>query len=785
MKRTLQIIIMLAFVAGINSNAKTVKVNNLQQYNSQVATLSAGDSIVLANGVWKDARLVFKGRGVKGSYIYLTAETPGKVTLEGTSSLQLSGQWLYVSGLMFVNGYSLTGDVIEFKTKAGEYAFNSVVDNCVIDSYNQPDKNKEDHWISLWGQNNTVQYTYMGGKSNLGTTMVVWPNDSACIHNHHHIYRNYFGSRPRLGANGGETIRLGTSQVCHLSSETVVEGNYFEHCNGEVEIISNKSCDNLFINNTFFESEGSLVLRHGHRATVAGNWFIGNEKPFTGGVRIINEGHKVYNNFFYKLRGDDFRSSLTIMNGIPDSPANGYVQVKNVTVANNTYYDCAVPWNFCVGAGERNRIMKPESTTIVNNLVYCPQTVDLIQGCTDNPGIKLDNNMLTGKTTGNQNGLSFGRINGIEVVVSSMQAKPVAFVQKDILNCPRQESVVGALQSLNETSAVEFATAANCGPKWYKVPAATRHASSGKQVAVTPGTDKLQSAVSKAQAGDMIVLQPGEYTLTKKTVIDKDLVIKAGDPSVTTLLWKGERASVPVFEVTGQSDLKLEGLTIDANAKSAFPAKYAVATSKGDASGYSLRIDRCIITGFNTKAGAVVKAYKSTFADSIILTNSVFRKSAMVLSLAEEKDDTGKYNAETVKLDNCVLDQISQCAINYYRGGNDESTLGGNLQIDHCVFSAVADSAGLSVLKLTGIVAVKITNSIFASTMGKTTVKLSGDKHLLRNCCFYNSPRPLVEKQVQSSGIVYSNPKFGTDFSLDKKSSLIGKGTDGFNIGLR
>jgi len=65
---------------------------------------------------------------------------------------------------------------------------------------------------------------------------VVWPNDSNSINNNHLIYRNYFGARPRLGSNGGETIRIGTSQVCTNSSATIVEGNYFEHCNGEVEL---------------------------------------------------------------------------------------------------------------------------------------------------------------------------------------------------------------------------------------------------------------------------------------------------------------------------------------------------------------------------------------------------------------------------------------------------------------------------------------------------------------------------------------------------------------------
>jgi poly(beta-D-mannuronate) lyase len=364
--------------AVLSAFAKTYKVENISQFNTTVKLVNAGDSIILKNGVWKDVEFKFKAKGEPNKMIYLVAETPGKVTIEGKSRLQLSGQYLYVSGLTFINGSTPKSVVIEFRTSSTEYAYNSVLNQCVIDKFNQP-KDTADHWVGMYGKKNVVEYCYFGGKSNEGTTLVVWPNDSNSIDNGHLIYRNYFGPRPRLGSNGGETIRIGTSHVCMNSSRTIVDGNYFEHCNGETEIISNKSCDNIFVNNTFFESEGSLVMRHGDRGIVAGNWFIGNGKINTGGVRVINEGHKIYNNYFYKLRGDDFRSALAIMNAIPDSPLNGYMPVKNVIIANNTYYDCSTPWSFGVGFGDRNRIVKPESTLLLNNLIYSPNEAELIK----------------------------------------------------------------------------------------------------------------------------------------------------------------------------------------------------------------------------------------------------------------------------------------------------------------------------------------------------------------------------------------------------------------------
>ena len=457
------------FVSG-----RSILVNDIILFNKEVKTLLAGDSIVLSNGEWKNAQIIFKGTGEKGRYIYLTSETPGKVFLDGASCLQLSGEWLYVSGLVFTNGHTPAKTVIDFRTSSKEYAYNSVLSNCVIDQYNQETKTSADHWVALWGKNNRVEYCYFGGKTNEGTTLVIWPDDSNSISNNHVVQHNYFGYRPPLGVNGGETIRIGTSDVSGNVSASVITSNYFERCNGEGEIISNKSCDNMFLNNTFFECEGSLTLRHGNRAIVSGNWFIGNEKNHTGGVRIINEGHRIYNNFFYKLRGEEFRSALCIMNGIPNTPPSGYAAVKNVVVANNTFFDCSLPWNFCSGANERERTVKPESTLLVNNLVYCPEEEELFVSFDRTDGIQTENNLLIGKkgfcnALGSIHGaVQIRKIYGLEVPITNSIARELSFLTNDILGTNRNNAVTGAFQHSEEVPSIEIASQKNCGPKWYK-----------------------------------------------------------------------------------------------------------------------------------------------------------------------------------------------------------------------------------------------------------------------------------------------------------------------------
>ena len=791
-----KILISLAFLLSLNAFPVTYKVGNLEEYKQKSKSLQAGDTIMLANGVWNDVQLVLKGKGESGKQISLVAETPGKVFLQGKSCLNLSGNWLTVSGLIFKNGYTPKEVVIDFRTSSKDYAYNSVVSNCVIDKFNQPAKDSMDHWVGIWGKKNRVEYCYLGGKSNEGTTLVVWPNDSNSINNGHLIYRNYFGARPRLGANGGESIRIGTSQVCHLSSGTIVDGNYFEHCNGEVEVISNKSCDNILVNNTFFECEGSLVLRHGNNITVSGNWFIGNGKPYTGGVRVINEGHKIYNNFFYKLAGEDFRSGLTIMNAIPDSPPNGYAPVKNVLFANNTFYDCAFPWAFGVGFGERNRIVKPESTLLLNNLVYCTNTKELVKFYDQTDGVRFDNNIMVnsagnssdkGAVAGDVNKTT---INGFPTVYSTTKAKKLPFVKYDILGQLRGEAVIGAFQNNGEKPVLEYASAANCGPAWYKASAENTEKKltpAGKTITVAPGTDVLTQALKKAGNGDLLLLSAGEHIITNKLSINKSITLKCADEKLKPVIkLKSTRENNSFFEIGANARLNIDGIAMNGDSKAQFPAKYVFASGKEGAVNYALHLNNCDIYDVKVASGAIFKAYKTSYADSIVIKNSVLRDSYRGISLADEKDDIGKYNAENVIIDNTVFSNIEQFAIDYYRGGNDESTLGGLLNIDHCVFDNVGVDEKQTIIKLTRIVNVSISNSIFANSMVKTSVRLYGNKNSLTNCCFSTCADPKAESGAIISKVNHESVKFEKkSFNLDKKSKLKGLATDGGSIGLR
>ena len=89
-------------------HARSIKVNCVDQFNEKIRILTPGDSIILANGTWKDVQLEFTGIGEKGKYIYLVAETPGKVTIEGKSLLKFSGNWTMILPIIIFSRQSRT-----------------------------------------------------------------------------------------------------------------------------------------------------------------------------------------------------------------------------------------------------------------------------------------------------------------------------------------------------------------------------------------------------------------------------------------------------------------------------------------------------------------------------------------------------------------------------------------------------------------------------------------------------------------------------------------------------
>lgn len=396
----------LVLLCGLhyNSCAKAIEADSLTKKVEEQATISEktytissavelealklmpGDKVIMKSGEWKSQFINFKGKGTAEKPITLVAEVKGGVVLSGNSNLKIDGEWLVVDGLSFKNGFSLKEDVVIF-TKTTS---NSRLTNTSIENYNPSDKTLDYKWVSLYGYHNRVDHCAITGKTHQGTTLVVWLDDKP---NYHQIDHNYFGPRPELGANGGETIRIGTSTYSMNDSYATVQYNIFNKCDGEIEIISIKSGFNKIMNNLFYECAGTVTFRHGNNSEVSNNYFIANNITNSGGIRLIGENQKVHGNYLYKVAGRTLRSAISVMNAYEKPALNEYWQVKNADIQNNVIVGAREA--FVLGSGKDNeRTLAPDGVNISNNYIINPVTLLVTQ---DEPkNLKMQNNQVEG-----------------------------------------------------------------------------------------------------------------------------------------------------------------------------------------------------------------------------------------------------------------------------------------------------------------------------------------------------------------------------------------------------
>ena len=810
MKRTAFTLIGLAFLIsfiGCAANGSAGLIKTVADFEKAVSNAMPGDTLILAIGEWKDADLVFQGRGTAEKPIVLRAEKAGKVILTGRSRLRLAGEYLVVSGLAFLNGSTPGNAVIEFRKDKRNLANQSRVTNCVIDNYNQKDRFDSDYWVLLYGRHNRFDHNYLARKKNHGVTLAVRLNDTLSQKNYHRIDHNFFGERPRLGANGGETLRVGVSTYSLTSSHTIIEDNYFYRCNGETEVASIKASDNIIRRNTFFECEGSLVMRHGNRNLVEGNFFIGNNLPETGGLRVINAGHKIYNNYFQDLKGDRFRAALAIMNGVPNSLINRYHKVKDVEIAFNTFINCD---NIKIGVGsDYERTDVPQNTIITNNVFYHSDDRSPFTALDDYSGVEFRGNVFN-----SQSG-SF-RHNGFRAVEMTLLAnanlKTLAFSEDKRAKQPQDKAVgkdiFGRVRDgINSPGAIQFGADDHVGKipemnstgvNWYPREMSNAVGEDAKVITVQAGENTLVEALRLSQPGDIIELQEsGLFTNNEPLEIQHRVILRAAEGLVEKpiIQYSGSRSRSPIITIENGGRLRLQGIAFDGTPETGAVAGYAIQSSAEPMiEHYSLNVEHCDFYDFQESRFNAFRANQSTYADSVVFRNCRFSKiSGEAISMASEKEDRGKYNAEYLILENCAFYDVMGAAVNLYRGGNDESTFGPFLTVDHCVFDNVNNKEQGSVLRLIGVQVADIRNSIFSNSgKGGRSIKFEEfrwDHVKVSFCNIYNSGR--VESfydNVVGKGMVVFEPDYmdrkGGDFRLSQQSVLNHKASDGGPLGL-
>ncbi|MDP5105562.1 MAG: polysaccharide lyase 6 family protein [Polaribacter sp.] len=784
--------LLLIFQLSSYAQSNSIEVANIAEYKTAIKNAVPGSKIILKNGIWKDVKLQAYGKGEKDKPITVQAETAGKVILSGNSSIEIYGTYIIVSGFWFKDGNPTEKSIVDFRKNATEFATNCRFTHNTISYYNPEDPSVNSHWVDLWGKNNRVDHNNFTGKTNDGTTVVVWLKGDEHIENNHSIDHNFFGPRPDLGKNGGETIRIGTSENSMKSSKTLVENNTFKNCDGEIEIISNKSGDNIIRDNLFIESKGAITLRHGDNALVENNVFIGNNVPNTGGIRIINEGHIVRNNLMIGLAGSGFRGPLVIMNGVPNSPLNRYRQVKNVSIQNNTLINCGTI-EFAEGKDDE-RSLPPINTLFANNLITNTNGIKILNSSDDISGITLKNNIVDSSADVDVNQFTKQTIDWTLLQSLPMPSSKNQFLisnfkndkspKVDITDSEKNPFVVGAFNLDN--AKLPKALLVKTGPYWNPVIEAPVVVAKAETIIVEPGVETLGKALKKANDLTTLQLKDGEYFFDKTQKINGNITIKGTKGTVLKVSNNLEKELTYFLRVEENATLNLQNITFDGSNDT--QVKYAIVSPDKEQGGsYKLFIDGCTFKNFTNKdGGSIYKAYNGTLADTISIKNSSFLDSYRGLNLSYEKENF-KYNAKTIIIHNSVFKNIEEFAINYTKVDPLSLEPHGSLLITNSVFSRVSNSEKGYVIKVKSIPSVIIKNTVFENSFNIVNpVKLSDNGSIIDNCLVYACGRIIVNKNAKQSNMLYQNPKWDDkdNFIPSKKSDLLKENNKVALIGL-
>jgi poly(beta-D-mannuronate) lyase len=399
------LLILVLFYNPVQATEYTV--SSASQFNA--LNLQPCDVVTWTNGTYSNQDITFNAIGESGSPIVLKAETPGGVIFTGSSEMNIWGDYLIVDGFYWSGGVG-TNNHVELRQSGSNtnFARNSILRNCAFndlqpeDPVNEPDA--KSRWVVLYGSNNTVENCSFLNKDTTGVCILVELNYAAGSPVSHNIINNYFYNVTpkdgRLNSGDSEGIRIGSSSYQTIDADVTVENNYFKEVDGENEIISNKSLGNTYRNNTFRKCRGSLVLRHGAQALVEGNYFIGENKAKSGGIRISDQDHIIINNYMQELdnTSDSFNNGITLMGGDTASggTSNGYQTVSNVLIAFNTIYNSDDPIHYNDSRGSNI-----PGGIIANNAIYSTNG-NIVTGDISAIGglMSYDGNIFGGSTIG-------------------------------------------------------------------------------------------------------------------------------------------------------------------------------------------------------------------------------------------------------------------------------------------------------------------------------------------------------------------------------------------------
>ncbi len=364
--KPLQFVLLMLTLAACNVFAAEHLVNSAKDLELAVGRAKPGDVILMAAGEWTDLQVKLQFSGEEDQPIIVRAESPGTVVITGRSRVQIEGAHGEVGGLLWHRATvpDRASSLVQIGSRdSGARAI--TITNCRFIDCNPSNPDSRYAWVQLYGRGHRVSHNEFAGQNHSGVTVQIRVDEEGP---EHRIHNNLFRDRAPGDGNGYEMIQIGQSGDSRKRGGCIVQDNWFVRCDGETEIVSSKSGKNIIRGNLFLESSGTVTLRHGTDGLVENNYFIGRLKEASGGVRVVDSGHIVRNNYFTGLTGRT-GGVVALYHGIPDSQLSGYFPASNVRIEANVFTDNVGNLIFLdAGFGSRNRVLIPENVIIQNNL---------------------------------------------------------------------------------------------------------------------------------------------------------------------------------------------------------------------------------------------------------------------------------------------------------------------------------------------------------------------------------------------------------------------------------
>jgi parallel beta-helix repeat protein len=325
-------------------------ISDIGAFHAALKKASPGDTVFISAGTFRNWEATIKVSGAENNPVVISgsnkAQTVFSDTITGNPFFRIKGEHIELTNIEFSN--------ISFRIPIVvlDSCSNSSIRNCTFK--NNSAMKQYNHMVSVSGngsKNKIFDCTF----DNIANGQLVSVRIGETYPVKTLIAQNLFiNIPPNKFGNGAESVQVGQDAVNFgtSKSEVMVENNRFIRCNGEAEVISNKSSGNIYRNNRFENCKGAIVMRGGHECEIYGNEFQGGSI----GIRLSGTRHHVHDN---EINNTVVGIILLYGSGVEYEPAF-YTAVSQCTIEDNIIF---APKECGIFIGDKKGVTRPINNT--------------------------------------------------------------------------------------------------------------------------------------------------------------------------------------------------------------------------------------------------------------------------------------------------------------------------------------------------------------------------------------------------------------------------------------